>query len=278
MSANAQAQQGARVIFIPPPLYYAIGLAGGIAINAVNALPLGGRPATAIAGAVLATLGLALTFAGVAAVIRHRTTIVPHHPVATLLTGGAYRLSRNPMYTGLAVERKTFPSGACCLIDRREEEKRADGRTRQKQAREGDARTERRREMLPYGRMTDRTAAAILPCEEHDTDSFRESVRNFRWDGAATACDRIDIASDAGAAVQVNTYTNEFWTSRQRAAHSLHEVSYRACFKPQLPRFFIERLTAAGRRRLRPVHGPWDDAASKRRCWAGARTAATSIR
>jgi hypothetical protein len=26
----------------------------------------------------------------------------------------------------------------------------------------------------------------------------------------------------------------------------LHEVSYRACFKPQLPRFFIERLTAPG--------------------------------
>jgi DNA methylase len=26
----------------------------------------------------------------------------------------------------------------------------------------------------------------------------------------------------------------------------LHEISYRACFKPQLPRFFIERLTARG--------------------------------
>jgi len=36
-------------------------------------------------------------------VIRHRTTIVPHHPVATLLTSGVYRLSRNPMYTGLAI-------------------------------------------------------------------------------------------------------------------------------------------------------------------------------
>jgi len=36
-------------------------------------------------------------------VIRHRTTIVPHHPVATLLAGGAYRLSRKPMYTGLAI-------------------------------------------------------------------------------------------------------------------------------------------------------------------------------
>jgi len=35
----------------------------------------------------------------------------------------------------------------------------------------------------------------------------------------------------------------EFWTSRQRQASSLHEISYRACYKPQLPRFFIERLT-----------------------------------
>jgi hypothetical protein len=44
----------------------------------------------------------------------------------------------------------------------------------------------------------------------------------------------------------VPTFVNEFWTSRQRAASNLHEVSYRACFKPQLPRFFIERLTEAG--------------------------------
>jgi DNA methylase len=39
---------------------------------------------------------------------------------------------------------------------------------------------------------------------------------------------------------------NEFWTSGQRQAHSLHEVSYRACFKPQLPEFFINRLTEPG--------------------------------
>jgi hypothetical protein len=44
----------------------------------------------------------------------------------------------------------------------------------------------------------------------------------------------------------VPVFINEFWTARQRAAHSLHEISYRACFKPQLPRFFIERLTDPG--------------------------------
>ena len=46
--------------------------------------------------------------------------------------------------------------------------------------------------------------------------------------------------------LQVATFVNEFWTARQRQASTLHEVSYRACFKPQLPRFFIERLTQPG--------------------------------
>ena len=50
------------------------------------------------------------------------------------------------------------------------------------------------------------------------------------------------VGEYAGAPV----FVNEFWTSKQRAAHSLHEISYRACFKPQLPRFFITRLTDPG--------------------------------
>jgi len=41
-------------------------------------------------------------------------------------------------------------------------------------------------------------------------------------------------------------FIGEFWTSKQRQASSLHEISYRACFKPQLPRFFIDRLTQPG--------------------------------
>ncbi len=38
----------------------------------------------------------------------------------------------------------------------------------------------------------------------------------------------------------------EFWTARQRQASALHEIAYRACFKPQLPRYFIERLSRPG--------------------------------
>jgi len=44
----------------------------------------------------------------------------------------------------------------------------------------------------------------------------------------------------------VPVYEEELWTSRQRQACSIHEVSYRACFKPQLPAYFIDRLSEEG--------------------------------
>nr|WP_320133246.1 DNA methyltransferase [uncultured Holophaga sp.] len=47
----------------------------------------------------------------------------------------------------------------------------------------------------------------------------------------------------------------EFWTSRQRQASNLHEISYRACYKPQLPRLFIEHLTEPGDRVYDPFSG-----------------------
>lgn len=43
-----------------------------------------------------------------------------------------------------------------------------------------------------------------------------------------------------------NLFINEFWTARQRQSSSIQEISYRACFKPQLPRFFIKLLTGPG--------------------------------
>jgi hypothetical protein len=76
-------------------------------------------------------------------------------------------------------------------------------------------------------------------------ETLAHHLRGFRWEGKATAVLATNVTVD-DRPVSVDTFVNEFWTSRQRAAHSLHEVSYRACFKPQLPRFFIERLTREG--------------------------------
>jgi hypothetical protein len=71
-------------------------------------------------------------------------------------------------------------------------------------------------------------------------------LRGFSLNGQRTIVERR-----AG----VDFYFNEFWTARQRQAHRLHEISYRACFKPQLPAFFIERLSSAGDRVYDPFMG-----------------------
>ena len=75
--------------------------------------------------------------------------------------------------------------------------------------------------------------------------SFEDDIRQFAWDGRPTDVEMTEADCD-GHSVRAKTFTNEFWTSRQRAGHSLHEISYRACFKPQLVDFFVQRLTEPG--------------------------------
>jgi DNA methylase len=89
-------------------------------------------------------------------------------------------------------------------------------------------------------------SALSLPFERSTDLPLHAFLRGFDWKGSSTAVSELRVATDDGATLAVETFTNEFWTAKQRAAHSLHEISYRACFKPQLPRFFIERLTRPG--------------------------------
>lgn len=85
-----------------------------------------------------------------------------------------------------------------------------------------------------------------VPPLGHTQESLLGELRLFRTFGKATLTSYTKVVLSHGLTVQVPSFTNEFWTSGQRAAHSLHEISYRACFKPQLPRFFVQRLTQPG--------------------------------
>ncbi|MGJ0452339.1 MAG: DNA methyltransferase [Methylocystis sp.] len=67
-----------------------------------------------------------------------------------------------------------------------------------------------------------------------------EFFHDLRWSAEFGAATRA-VVEDG-----VPYYLNAFWTAGQRRAHPLHEISYRACFKPQLPAFFIDRLTQSG--------------------------------
>ena len=67
-----------------------------------------------------------------------------------------------------------------------------------------------------------------------EAGSFVDQVRQFRAFGQRS----VELSEG-----DIPYIVNEYWTSGQRQAHSLHEISYRACFKAQLPEFFIKHLT-----------------------------------
>lgn len=74
----------------------------------------------------------------------------------------------------------------------------------------------------------------LMKFEYHD----RIGSLHFTSSEKKTIIEHVEIDEQ-----KIPKYINEFWTSKQRKANSIHEISYRACFKPQLPYFFINLLT-----------------------------------
>lgn len=81
---------------------------------------------------------------------------------------------------------------------------------------------------------------------------FYSHLLNFRLHqhSSATLCSELKIDGHA-----IPVFINEFWTAQQRQANAIHEVSYRACFKPQLPRFFINLFTLKNNTVYDPFNG-----------------------
>ena len=91
---------------VPPPLVAAV-VAGGMYAAAtllppLLVLPPGLRQGTALA---LAGVGACFDLAGLVAFRKAKTTVNPltPHKSAAVVTTGVYRLTRNPMYLGLAL-------------------------------------------------------------------------------------------------------------------------------------------------------------------------------
>jgi protein-S-isoprenylcysteine O-methyltransferase Ste14 len=87
----------------PAPLIFAAVLLAGVLLSLAVPVPFLPRPLTLIVGAVCAVLPFLLGFAALGAMRRARTSVLPQRPTTALVTSGAFRLSRNPMYLGMAV-------------------------------------------------------------------------------------------------------------------------------------------------------------------------------
>ena len=68
---------------------------------------------------------------------------------------------------------------------------------------------------------------------------FKKYFTVFKLNNTDTQGTRTDIGYFDSSGIKVPRYLNEYWTSKQRQSNPLHEISYRACYKAELPGFFI---------------------------------------
>jgi protein-S-isoprenylcysteine O-methyltransferase Ste14 len=91
---------------IPPPLLYVAVLLLAYFLDGrwpLAELPSAWHAAARWLGLALVVAAFVHAFSAVALFVTSRTTIVPHHRSSTLVTRGAYRWTRNPMYVGLTL-------------------------------------------------------------------------------------------------------------------------------------------------------------------------------
>lgn len=101
---------------IPPPPAFLVPLVIGVQAGGRVPLPLlppalegAGRGV----GAALVALSVVLAVSCVLQFFARRTTIVPHRSASSLVTSGAYRFTRNPMYVSLT----SLYVGVCALTN-----------------------------------------------------------------------------------------------------------------------------------------------------------------
>ena len=103
-STDSRPPTASRWLLIPPPPLFIFALMLGRRLGRIVPVPL--LPAALLAPAHLAGIcaivaGAALMIGAPLLFLRHRTTIIPQADARSMIVGGPYRLSRNPMYLGL---------------------------------------------------------------------------------------------------------------------------------------------------------------------------------
>ena len=99
--------------FPPPAQGFVTGVIMWVVARNVTMFEINFPGKTLIAGAVIG-IGLLIELAAIGAFVQARTTVNPIQPgqASKLVTGGLYRISRNPMYLGLAI----LLSGWCLYL------------------------------------------------------------------------------------------------------------------------------------------------------------------
>jgi len=94
---------------IQPAFLWLFHLLAVFLLNTFLPLPLAFPALLIWPGRILVILGAALGLSALSGFWRARTTVNPHGSVSSIVTGGPYRFTRNPMYLGFASLLIGFP-------------------------------------------------------------------------------------------------------------------------------------------------------------------------
>jgi protein-S-isoprenylcysteine O-methyltransferase Ste14 len=87
---------------LPPPLIYVLGLVAGALMELVRSTSVPPWPVTVPVVVIGAGLWFWLDGESSIRFSRAGTAVIPFKPTTALVTGGAYRFTRNPIYLGMA--------------------------------------------------------------------------------------------------------------------------------------------------------------------------------
>ncbi len=90
-------------VIAPPPLIYAGALLAGLLANRRYHIPFLPRTLARTLGWPLVACGLAVGFLGEREMKRAKTNTNPYKPATTVVTGGPFRFTRNPLYLSMTL-------------------------------------------------------------------------------------------------------------------------------------------------------------------------------